>query len=110
MSSYRFPIHEISSVANFQVDFWERKQIFASFFEEDPATLLPRGIRKVPSQKPPEHLSTPGRYCSSKKRLGRQERMFNRPVYNKRCDKTVNPHSSSGSSIRVGVALTLLPF
>src|SRR5258708_11092553 len=41
MSRYRFPIHEISSVANFQVDFWERKQIFASFFEGDPATLLP---------------------------------------------------------------------
>jgi hypothetical protein len=41
MSRYRFPIHEIPSVASFQVDFWERKQIFASFFEGDPATLLP---------------------------------------------------------------------
>jgi hypothetical protein len=46
MSRYRFLIHEIPSVANFQVDFWERKQIFASFFEEDPATLLLMGHQK----------------------------------------------------------------
>src|SRR5260370_2635508 len=97
MSRYRFPIHEIPNVANFQVDFWERKQIFASFFEEDPATLLPGGIRKVPSQKPPEHLSTPSRYCSSKKRLARPERMFNRSVYNKSRENAGKIQSSSGN-------------
>src|SRR5260370_38944760 len=48
------PCHNIPTVASCWIDFWEREQNFASFFEENSATLLPRSISKVPSERSPE--------------------------------------------------------